>query len=172
MPSLRIVAQARRRFLAHGFTATKRAPPEVVIADKLRGADTDLAQVAERSTTDFPAALPELRVCVRSHAEELQPTFLRDITRDAPALFKTAQQRRRALLQRCFDKLLNEGRKNGMIRTDINTTLMIEILLGATDALMTPAPLADINVPAGTCLTGIISVFLAGVTTDKARKRP
>ena len=112
-PEGRIVAQARRHFLAHGFRgvtmddlaaelgmskrtlyayfASKKVLLKAVIEDKLRSADEDLGRVAAGSAADFPGALRELLACVRRHGEELQPAFLRDMAREAPELFQSVQ---------------------------------------------------------------------------------
>lgn len=190
----RIVTEARRHFLAHGFRgvtmddlaaemgmskktlythfASKSVLLEAVIEDKLRAVDLDLGRVATASAADFAAALPHLLACVREHSEELQPSFLRDMAREAPELFARVQTRRRALIQRHFGKLLGEGRKAGIIRKDITTDLMIEILVGATDALMNPQKLSQLNLSAKICLSAIIAIFLEGVVTGKGRRKP
>ncbi len=118
---------------------------EAVIDDKLLAVDEDLGRVAAGAVADFPAALHQLLACVRQHAEELQPPFLRDFARESPDHFKVVQTRRREVFQRHFGKLLGEGRKAGMIRKDIASGLMIEILLSATEALVNPQKLAELE---------------------------
>jgi len=193
-PGQRIVSQARRHFLTHGFRgvtmddlaaelgmskktlyahfASKSVLLEAVIEDKLRAADEELGRIAAGSAEDFPGALHQLLASVRHTAEELRPPFLRDLARGTPDLFKTVQTRRRALLQRHFGKLLGEGRRAGMIRRDITIELMIECLIGTTDALMNPQKLTELGIPAKTSLSGIISMFLEGVVTGKERSNP
>ena len=189
----RIVTEARRHFLAHGFRGVtmddlavelgmskktlyahftgKSALLKAVIDDKMRAVDADLGGVASRSSSDFLSAVQQLLACVRQHSEELQPPFLRDMAREVPELFKVVQTRRRALIQRHLGKLLREGRKSGMIRKDMTVDLMIEILVGATDALMNPQKLSQLGLPARTCLTAIVTIFLEGVMTDKERRK-
>lgn len=144
---------------------------KAVIEDKVRSANADLAAIAAESSTDFPAALHHLLACLRHHSEELQPPFLRDMAREAPELFKTVQVRRRAMIQNHFGKLLTEGRKAGMIRKDISVELMIEILIGATDSLIHPQKLSELNLPAKTGFSAIITIFLEGVAVGKGRAK-
>jgi hypothetical protein len=141
-----------------------------VVDDKLREVDADLARVAAASAGDFMASLADLLACLRRHSDELQPPFLRDVGRETPELFASIQSRRRALIQRHVGSLLAEGRKRGLIRRDIDAGLMIEILLGATDGLVTPQRLAQLNLPAKTCLSAIVTIFLEGVVTRTERK--
>jgi AcrR family transcriptional regulator len=189
----RIVASARKHFMAHGFRgvtmddlaaelgmskktlyahfASKTELLQSVLDDKLRSADADFGQVAAESAADFPGALHSLLACLRKHSEELQPPFLRDMAREAPELFQMVQTRRRGLIQRHFGKLLTEGRKAGMIRKDIPTDLMIEILIGTTDALLHPQKLSELNLPAKTGFHAIITIVLEGVATGKGRRK-
>src|SRR5687768_6268822 len=188
---LRIVSEARRHFMAHGFRgvtmddlaaelgmskktlyahfSSKSALLEAVIEDKLGTAEADLDRIAARYPGDFIDALHELLECLRQHSEELQPPFLRDMAREAPELFQLVQTRRRAFIQRHFGKLLGEGRRRGMIRKDIATDLMIEILIGATDTLINPRKLSELKLPAKTCLSAIITIFLEGVMTQSGK---
>jgi len=183
----RIVAEARRHFFAHGFRgvtmddladglgmskktlyayfAGKGALLEAVIDDKLGSAEGDFDRISSSPSTDFLASLHQFLSCMRRHSEELQPPFLRDMARESPELFNGVQARRRGLLQRHLGKLLARGRKAGMIRGDIAVDLMIEILVGATDSLINPQKLTQLNLPAKTGLSAIVTIFLHGVVT-------
>ena len=189
----RIVIEARRHFMAHGFRGVtmddlaaelgmskktlyahfsgKTALLQAVLDDKLKSADADFGEITSKASTDFLGALHDLLACVRRHSEELQPAFMRDMAREAPELFQLVQARRRVLIQCHFGKLLGEGRKAGMIRKDIPVDLMIEILVGATDALVNPQKLSQLNLPAKTGLTAIVTIFLEGVLTGKGRSK-
>lgn len=190
----RIVSEARRHFMTHGFRSvtmddlaaelamskktlyahfsSKTALLEAVIDEKLRSADADFTAISDRFASDFMEAIRQLLACVRKHAEELQPPFLRDMAREAPELFQSVQARRRSLIQRHFGKLIGEGVKAGWIRNDIPADLMIEILVGATDGLVNPQKLSQLNLPAKTALTAIVSMFLEGALIgDKKTKK-
>lgn len=193
-PKSRITIQARAHFLAHGFRGvtmddlakelgmskrtlydhfpSKDALVGAVIEDKLRSVEGDLREVVAASGADFPGALHRLLACVRHHAEELQPPFLRDLARETPELFQAIQVRRRALFQEHFGQLLTEGRQRGMIRQDLSVELMIECLLGATEALMNPRKLSELGLSTHGCLAGIITLFLEGAVTDAGRRQP
>ena len=73
--------------------------------------------------------------------------------------------------QRYFGKLLGEGRKTGIIRKDIPATLVIEILLGAVQAIMNPSKREELGLTPKTGYAAIIRVVLEGVITDKGRSK-
>lgn len=189
--SRRIVAAARRHFLAHGFRGvtmedladelgmskktlyacfpSKDALLEAVLLEKFRSVEADLARLTSTRSPDVLAALHQLLACLQRHTEEIQPPFIRDIRRAAPEMFKLVESRRRDLIQRHFGKLLGDGRRTGLIRKDIPTRLIMEILLGAVQAIMNPAKMAELGLTPKTGITAIITVLLEGVIAKTGR---
>ena len=189
----RIVMAARRHFFAHGFRSvtmddlaeelgmskktlytsfpSKEALLRSVLLDKFRSVEQDLDRIASASSTDVLDSLHQLLACVQRHAEEIQPPFVRDMRREAPEMFQLVQSRRRDVIQRDFGKIVDEGRRAGIFRKDISTRLMIEILLGATEAIMNPPKMAELGLTPKTGYLTIITVVLEGVLTDKGRSR-
>ena len=187
----RIVSAARRHFFSHGFRGvtmddlaeelgmskktlytsfpSKTALLRAVLLDKFRSVDTDFEQITSKYSKDVASALHRLLACVQRHAEEIQPPFVRDLGREAPELFKLVEGRRREVIQRHFGKLFDEGRRAGIIRKDIAPKVMIEILLGATQAVMNPAKMAELGLTPKTGFLSIITVVLEGAITEAAR---
>jgi len=81
------------------------------------------------------------------------------------------ESRRRDVIQRYFGKLFDEGRRAGIIRKDIRSKLMIEILLGATQAIMNPPKMAELGLTPKTGFLTIIMVILEGVVTKETRSK-
>lgn len=187
----RIVTAARHHFYAHGFRSvtmddlaaelgmskktlyacfpSKTALLDAVVLDKFRSVDADFERITSRCSSDCLVALHQLLACVQRHTEEVQPPFVRDIRREAPELFKVVESRRRDVIQRHFGKLFVEGRRGGIIRNDIPAKLVIEILLGAMQAIMNPPKMEELGLTPKTGFSAIIRVILEGVITQKAR---
>jgi TetR/AcrR family transcriptional regulator, cholesterol catabolism regulator len=189
----RIIANARRRFLAHGFRVVtmddlamdlgmskktlythfsyKVALLEAVLLDKLHDIDADLGRIASRDVSNFPALLSDLCACLQRHLEEIQPSFLWDIQREVPDMFMLVQTRRLEMVHRYFGKVLDEGRKAGLIDKGIPANLIIEILLAAVEAILTPQKMKEMGLTPQTGFLTIIRVVLRGVMTEKGRER-
>ena len=189
----RIVATARRHFFAHGFrgvtmddlaeelgmskkTLYAAFPSKIdllraVLLNKFGTVEKDLERITGENSTDVLVALHELLACVQRHAEEIQPPFVRDIRREAPEMFELVQSRRRTIIQRYFGKLFDDGRRTGIFRKDIPSRMMIEILLSATAAIITPPKMAELGLTPKTGFVTIITVILEGVLTDKGRAK-
>jgi AcrR family transcriptional regulator len=191
--SQRIVTAARRHFFAHGFRSvtmddlaeelgmskktlyacfpSKAALLEAVLLDKFRSVEADLNGITSDCSSGVLAALHQLLACMQRHTEEIQPPFVRDMRREGPERFKLVESRRRDVIQRHFGKLLGEGRKAGIIRKDIPVKLIMEILLGAVQAIMNPPKIAELGLTPKTGFSTIITVILEGVITATARSK-
>ena len=186
----RIVSAARDHFFAHGFRrvtmddlaaelgmskktlyaefSSKTELLQNVLLAKFRHVEADLEEIMRRSSADALAALHELLACMQWHTSEIQPPFVRDMRREAPELFKVVEDRRREMIQRYFGRIFDEGRRAGIMRKDISTELMVEILLAAVQAIMNPAKMEELGLQPKTGYSAIISVLLDGVMTEKA----
>jgi len=189
----RLRAHARAHFLAHGFRTvtmsdlaaelgmskktlylhfpSKTALLETVIDDKLTAVQDDLAPVIEDEALPFALRLQRLLATLRRHMGEIHPAFVRDVKKDAPELFARIQQGRQKLIQRCFGRLLEQGRRAGAVRRDLPVKLLVEMLMGAVDAIVVPARIDELGITPRTALTQIVTVFLEGVLVRSPRKR-
>jgi len=187
----RIIAGARRHFFANGFRHVtmddlagelgmskktlyahfpgKNQLLKSVLMNKFDDVEADLARITSRSAADVRAALQQLLALVQRHTDEIQPHFVRDVRRAAPELFQLVEQRRRHIIARHFGKLFAEGRKAGHIRRDIPARFMIEILLGAVQAVINPPKMAELGLTPKTAFAGILKVMLHGVVVRKGK---
>jgi len=141
-----------------------------VLLAKIRNVETDLDAVFA-SSNDASAALHQLLACMQRHTEEIQPPFVRDMRRETPELFELVEERRRDLIQRYFGRIFDQGRRVGIIRKDVSTQLIVEILLGAVQAVMNPTKIEQLGLEPKTGYGAIISVILDGVMTHKGRSK-
>jgi AcrR family transcriptional regulator len=189
----RIIAGARRHFFVHGLRGvtmddlaeelgmskktlyahfpSKTALVEAALLAKFQDVETELERITSECSADFLGALHQLLACIQRHTGEIQPPFLRDIRREAPDLFKIVESRRREIIQRHFGKILNAGRNAGIIRKDIPTRMVTEILLGAVEAIMNPAKMAELGLTPKTGFSAILTVILEGVITEKGKSK-
>jgi AcrR family transcriptional regulator len=189
----RIVTAARGHFFTHGFRnvtmddlaaelgmskktlyaffPSKTDLLRAVLLDKFRSVESDLERIAATCSADVLTGLHDLLACMQFHTGEIHPPFVRDIQRESPEIFKLVESRRREVIQRYFGKIFDEGRKAGIFRKDIPSRLMIEILLGATEAIMNPPKLAELGLAPKDGYLSIITVVLEGVLTEKGRQK-
>src|SRR5215207_7667111 len=109
----RIVAGARRHFLAHGYRGvtmddlaaelgmskktlyahfpSKPVLVEAVVLEKFTEIEAEFGQIESGCGSGFAEALREMLACLQRHAAEIQPPFVRDMQRSAPDLFKSVE---------------------------------------------------------------------------------
>jgi AcrR family transcriptional regulator len=187
----RIVKAAREHFFAHGLRSvtmddlaaelgmskktlyaefpSKTDLLRAVLLDKINSVEADLEHIMAQSSANALAALQQLLACMQRHTEEIQPPFVRDIRREAPELFQLVESRRRELIHRYFGRIFDDGRREKIIRSDISTEMILEILLGAVQSIMNPAKIETLGVTPRAGYVAIISVILEGVLTAKGR---
>jgi TetR/AcrR family transcriptional regulator, cholesterol catabolism regulator len=190
--AVRILSNARRHFMAHGFKnvtmdelasemgmskktlyahfPSKSALIQCVLAQKLDEAERELGNVIAGKSDDFVAALHQLTAHLQRHSAEVQPIFVRDLSREEPALAEYLIERRGKIVEKTFVKLLACGREAGHVRNDIPIEFLIEILLAVLDTIAAPKHLVSHNLSPAQCLNRILSTFLQGVLTEKGRQ--
>ena len=188
----KIVEAARGHFFSHGFRGvtmddlaaelgiskktlyahfpSKTALLEAVLADKFESVSKELERIGSEHPHDFPGALHGLLAGTMRELDEIKPPFVRDMRQKAPHIFKRVERRRAEMIERSFGKLFVEGQRTGMVRKDIPAKLMIEILLGAVQAVVNPAKIQDLGLTPKIGFSGIIKIVLEGALTQKGRK--
>jgi AcrR family transcriptional regulator len=188
----RILSTARHHFMAHGFKnvtmddlasemgmskktlyahfPSKSALVKSVLTHKLDQAERELGTIAAERSGDFIGALHQLTALLQKHTGEAQPVFVRDLSREEPALAEYLIARRRKIVEKTFVKLLACGRDAGHVRDDIPIEFLIEILLAILETIAVPKHLASHNLSVTECLNQILSTFLHGVLTEKGRR--
>ena len=187
-----IVEAARAHFFSHGFRSvtmddlaeelgvskktlyshfpSKIALLEAVLADKFAGLEANLEEITRAYPHDFPVALHELLTNTQRELDEIKPPFVRDMRQKAPQVFKIVERRRADLIERFFGKLFVEGQRTGIVRKDLPARLLIEILLGAVQAVVNPAKIEELGLTPQTAFASVVKVVLDGVIARKGRR--
>jgi AcrR family transcriptional regulator len=188
----RIVESARAHFFSHGFRSvtmddladelaiskktlyahfpSKIALLGAVLADKFAAFSARLEQITREHPHDFSAALHELLASTQRELDEIKPPFVRDMQQKTPQLFKIVERRRAELIERFFGKLFVEGQHAGMVRKDLPTKLMIEILLAAVQAIVNPLKIEELGLTPKSAFSAVLKVVLEGVMVRKGGK--
>jgi AcrR family transcriptional regulator len=191
--SRRVIAAARRHFFVHGFRAittddlaaelalskktlyalfpSKEALLEAVVLQKFASVDAEVTRISEDRSLDCVEKLQELLACLQREMEEIQPPFVRDMQRGAPEVFALIERRRAGIIREHFGALFEQSRRAGIIRKDVPTTLLIAVILGAVDAIVNPAKLAELRLQPREGLLSILRIILEGAMTENGRTK-
>ena len=188
----RIVEAARAHFFNHGFRSvtmddlaaevgiskktlyahfpSKTALLEAVLADKFAGVGAALERISGEHAYDFAGGLHQLLAATQRELDEIKPPFVRDMRQKAPHVFKMVERRRAELIQRHFGKLFAEGQRAGKVRKDIPARLIIEILLGAVQVIMSPPKIEELGLTPKSGFAAIVKVVLEGALARKGKR--
>jgi TetR/AcrR family transcriptional regulator, cholesterol catabolism regulator len=188
----RILSSARHHFMTLGFKSvtmddlasemgmskktlyahfpSKSLLVKSVVTQKLDEAEKDLGTVVAEKSVDFIDALHQLTAHLQRHSGEVQPVFIRDLSREEPALAEYLVARRSKIVEKTFVKLLARGRAAGQIRDDIPIEFLIEILVAVLEKIAVPERVASHDLSLTECVNHILSTFLHGVLTGKGRR--
>lgn len=179
-----VIAAARRQFFVHGFRKvsmddlaaelrmskktlyasfpSKSSLVEAVLKAKFDEVEADLSRLASERSPNMEEAIHRFLQRVQRHTSEIHPAFVRDLGRETPDLFGIVEYRRRRLIRRHVGALFKKGRKAGLIRRDIPVHLLIEILLGAVETIITPTKVTELGLTLERGYSTVIRVILEG----------
>lgn len=147
---------------------SKSSLVEAVLKDKFNEVEADLSRLASERSLDMEEEIHRFLQRVQRHTAEIHPSFVRDLGRETPDLFQIVEHRRRRLIRRHVAALFNKGRKAGLIRKDIPVHLLIEILLGAVEAIMIPSKVTELRLTLERGYSTIIRVILEGAIVRRS----
>lgn len=101
---------------------------------------------------------------------EMSPAIVHDLRRSAPEIWQEVEQNRQRCIQDDFGALLEEGRKRGDFRKDIDPQVFMMIYADTLRHVVNPQAFAQLGIPPARVLETVYKVLFEGILTDKARK--
>jgi AcrR family transcriptional regulator len=95
--------------------------------------------------------------------------LLRDLQRFAPDLWNRIETFRRERIRNWITAIIEQGKREGMVRNDVSTIIFLHAYLGAIDQVMQPSFLTQNPIAPYDAIYGIFSIFFSGVLTDNGR---
>jgi AcrR family transcriptional regulator len=101
---------------------------------------------------------------------EMSPAIVHDLRRSAPEVWQEVEQNRQRCIHDDFGALLEEGRKRGDFRKDIDPQVFMMIYAEALRNVVNPQAFAQLGIPPARVLETVYKVLFEGIMTEKARK--
>jgi len=99
-----------------------------------------------------------------------QSPFLKDIQRSYPDYWQSFTQRRRTGILSMFQAICEEGKRRGVLRTELNYELFTLMYLACIENIMHPTVMNDLHLTGGVVFQQMMAVLFGGVMTDKGRE--
>jgi AcrR family transcriptional regulator len=98
-----------------------------------------------------------------------QSPFLKDIQRSYPEYWQAFMVRRRTSILGMFQLICEEGKKRGVLRSELNYELFTLMYLACIENIMNPTVMNDLHMSGGAVFQMMMAIIFGGVMTDKGR---
>ena len=143
------------------FQLVKRITGE--IASRLEG--------IQHSDQPFVHKLHALITLVHSQFRKFSTPLLRDIQIYAPGTWDYIQEFRRNKILTVWSGLIEQGKREGYIRGNINSRLLLLSLIGLVEAVVNPTTLSNESFSTDEAIQGIMGMIFLGILTDDAKQQ-
>lgn len=120
------------------------------------------------SDQPFLRKLNLLSSLITARFKTLSAPLLRDIQIHSPESWTYIQDFRRDKILTAWGSLIEQGKREGLIRPDVNSRLFVLSLLGVVEHVVDPAVLANESFSADEALRDIVQMFSRGILTEQA----
>ncbi len=101
----------------------------------------------------------------------ISKSFIEDLRRYEPGLWKMISDFRERVMFRHISRLLLDGRKEGMVRSDLDHNLIVLIIFMAIQDILNPEQLARMPFSLSDIFETLLKIVYAGIFTDPAREK-
>jgi TetR/AcrR family transcriptional regulator, cholesterol catabolism regulator len=188
----RVVDEAGKLFLARGFvgvtsdeiasrlgiskaTLYKAFPgKEAILREVVRGHMAEIQTGVERLIADGSLGFVEKMVALlsflRARLSRFGPVLVRDLRRSAPGLWQEIEDFRRDKILENFKVILEDGRREGCFREDVDPGLLLAMFLDLIQHFVNPDAILRTGRSPAETFGSVVKVFFQGILTDRGRK--
>lgn len=131
----------------------------------------DQNRVLQDKELDFERRFTELVRVLAESLARISLTFVNDVQRSAPEVWKTIEEARQKRIQLVFGRMLQEGQQKGFVRADLNLPFVIQLLSTLIREALNPDMVSQFSVSMVQAFDILRSIFLGGILTDVGRER-
>ncbi len=150
------------------FFPTKEDLINQVAERIMAGARVNMSRIIG-SDKDFLSKLHELMSFVALQSTRISRALQNDVERYAPDLWKRIEEFRTHRISDVFSHLVEQGIKEGYVRSDVNKRIFLLIVLGSIRNVVNPTVLLQESFSAHEAIENVLNLFFTGILTDRGR---
>jgi len=188
----RIIEKASEHFLQFGFSTVTMSEiatdlgmskktvyayfpsKEDLAAEMVRRMQADISKqislLVDDQEMEFLEKLKKILDITAAHHSRLTPHFRMDLQKHAPEACKCSDDFQQNQIYTVVSKVIQEGIRKKMFRSDIEEPIVTAIFIAAFQSLLRPESLARIPKSIHEIIEGISEVMFRGILTDSARR--
>jgi AcrR family transcriptional regulator len=148
---------------------------EHVLRELVTSVKADLEEKFEKiftdETSDFIQKLQYVLEVIGESIKRMQGHLTQDLINNHPDIWKSIQEFKRQKSHAQFTKLIDQGMKEGYIKADIHSQIIVLIYSAAIHEIMVPEVLAQIPLASNQVYHEIIKTLFEGILSEKGRFR-
>jgi AcrR family transcriptional regulator len=162
------LGMSKKTLYAH--FSSKRDLLEAVLRRRITAIAAEFDRLANAPDLDLLAKLYGLIDTLVTGVSAIRPPLIRDVQRDVPELFAEIDAMRGKILPKHFGKIFEEGRRTGLIRTDLDSNIVIQMLIIAVQAIVSPENIERLDITPAEAYRTVLTVMIEGILTEKGRE--
>lgn len=148
---------------------------EHIIRELVESVKCDIEEKFEKifadESTDFIQKLQSVLDTIGENIKRMQGNLTQDIIKNHPEIWKSIQEFKRKKSHGQFTKLIQQGIKEGFIKADTNSQVVVLIYSAAINEILVPEVLSQLPLTSHQVYDQIIKTLFEGILSEKGRFR-
>lgn len=188
-----ILEKAMEKFFAHGYsgvsmdeiagelgmskkTLYKHFPAKAQLLEEgtrnfIQAVIDEQDRILQNEAYDFDRRFSELMKILAKIVSRMSPSFLRDIQRSAPGIWKIIEETRQKRIHMVFGGLLSEGQAEGFVRKELHVPFVVHFIAAIIRETMNPSIVSQFPISILEAFETLRTILLGGVLTHVGRER-
>jgi AcrR family transcriptional regulator len=159
-----------KKTLYKHFTNKENVLRELVAAVKC-DIEEKFEKIFADASTDFIEKLQSVLEIIGENIKKMHGHLTQDLINNHPDIWKGIQEFKRQKSHAQFTKLIEQGIREGYIKADIHSQIVVLIYSAAIHDIMVPEVLSQIPLTGNQVYTEIIKTLFEGILSEKGRFR-
>jgi AcrR family transcriptional regulator len=153
------------------FFPNKDALIFTVVEDRVKAIAAEAARLEQDTSIPWLDRIGGIFKVVGTQISAISETTVRDIYYNKPEMWERIDNFRQEHVFGIVTRLLEEGRKKGFIRKDVDGRLVPLLFVSAISAVLTPSQILKLPFPPVMLFDSFIRILFGGILTDSARRK-